>query len=235
MKNFISLKQKTGFTLVEMAVVLAIVGLMLGGLLVPISAQMDQKNYSKTQQDMSEIREALIGYGLSHGYLPCPTNSATNGAEERTGTACTNRVGFLPWAELGVPKLDNWGHLYRYSVKPTYADSATKISLSSTGDITLRTRDSTGTLVNLSNAGAIPAVVVSFGKNGVYGFSDDGVQVGNSSTTNTDEVTNGSGSTSFVSRNYTDVTTGGGEFDDLVIWISPNVYFNRMIAAGQLP
>src|SRR5689334_14380107 len=99
MKNFISLKQKTGFTLVEMAVVLAIVGLMLGGLLVPISAQMDQKNYSKTQQDMSEIREALIGYGLSHGYLPCPTNSVTNGAEERSGTACTNRVGFLPWAE----------------------------------------------------------------------------------------------------------------------------------------
>jgi prepilin-type N-terminal cleavage/methylation domain-containing protein len=236
MKNFISLKQKTGFTLVEMAVVLAIVGLMLGGLLVPISAQMDQKNYSKTQQDMGEIREALIGYGLSHGYLPCPAISFSDGAEDRKADGtCNTRAGFLPWAELGVPKLDSWGHLYRYSVRLTYADSSTKISLISSGDITLRTRDSTNNLVNLSNAGAIPAVVVSFGKNGVYGFSDDGVQVGNSSTTNTDEVTNGSGSTSFVSRNYTDVTTGGGEFDDLVIWISPNVYFNRMIAAGQLP
>ncbi|MCK7493185.1 MAG: hypothetical protein MZW92_18280 [Comamonadaceae bacterium] len=26
-----------------------------------------------------------------------------------------------------------------------------------------------------------------------------------------------------------------GEFDDIVTWLSPNVLYNRLIAAGQLP
>jgi prepilin-type N-terminal cleavage/methylation domain-containing protein len=228
-----------GFTLVELAVVLVIVGLMLVGLLVPLSAQMDQRNYSETRKSLEEIREALIGYGLSHGYLPCPTSSVSSGAEERTGSACTNRVGFLPWAELGVPKLDSWGHLYRYSVTPAFADSSTKISLSpfSSRDITIQTRDDSGNLINLSNANNIPAVVVSHGKNGTWGYMDSGTQIGDSSTHNDDEDTNGSGAgTTFVSRNFSaNTTTSYGEFDDIVIWVSPHVYLNRMVAAGQLP
>lgn len=224
-----------GFTLVEMAVVLVIIGLMFGGLLMPLSAQVDQRNYSETRQHMNDIREALIGYGLAHGYLPCPTSSTSNGAEERTGSTCTNRAGFLPWAELGVPKLDAWGHLYRYSVSPAYA-ALTKISLTTSGDITIKTRDSSGSLVNLTNSGVIPATVVSFGKNGVLGNTNDGSLISNSSTTNIDEVTNGSGTTTFVSRDFTNNTAvGGGEIDDIVIWISPSLYLNRMVSAGQLP
>src|SRR5689334_11149177 len=108
-----------GFTLVEMAVVLVILGLLLSTLLIPLSAQIDQRNYAETREQLDEIREALIGYGASHGYLPCPAVSASNGSEDRSANTCTGnkRVGFLPWAELGVPKLDSWGHLYRYSVK----------------------------------------------------------------------------------------------------------------------
>jgi prepilin-type N-terminal cleavage/methylation domain-containing protein len=228
--------KQTGFTLVEMAVVLVIVGLMLAGLLMPLSGQMDQRNYSKVRADMSDIREALIGYGLSHGYLPCPAVSASNGSEDRAGSgACNQRAGFLPWAELGVPKLDSWSHLYRYSVTPAYSNSSTKISLTSSGDITIWSRDSAGALIKVSNDPAIPAVVVSFGKNGLHGFNDDGTQISDTSATNTDEDTNGSGTTTFFSRDYTEVTTGGGEFDDVVVWVSPNVYLNRMVTAGQLP
>ena len=70
--TFSAIRPRAGFTLVEMAVVLVIVGLMLGGMLIPITAQMDQRNYSETRQRMNDIREALIGYGLAHGHLPCP-------------------------------------------------------------------------------------------------------------------------------------------------------------------
>lgn len=27
----------------------------------------------------------------------------------------------------------------------------------------------------------------------------------------------------------------GNEFDDIVVWLSPDVLYNRMVAAGQLP
>jgi prepilin-type N-terminal cleavage/methylation domain-containing protein len=230
---------KKGFTLVEMAVVLVIVGIMLGAMLVPLSAQMDQRNYSETKKSMDEIKEALIGFAMSNGHLPCPAISASNGSEDRTGNTCTlnKRVGFLPWAELGVPKLDSWGHLYRYSVTQAFADSATKISLSQPRDITIKTRANDGTQINLSNVNNIPAVVVSHGKNGTWGYMDSGTLIGDSSTHNDDEDINGSGAgTTFFSRNFSaDTTTSYGEFDDVVIWISPNVYLNRMVAAGQLP
>lgn len=230
-----------GFTLVEMAVVLVIVGLLLGGLLLPLSAQMDQRNYTETQKSLEEIKEALIGYALSHGYFPCPAKSATDGTEDRAGVTCTGgkRKGHLPWAELGVTKLDSWGHLFRYSVTLVYADSGTKIGLSplTARDITIQTRDSLGNIQNLSNANDIPAAVVSMGKNGVWGYDTDGTQVGDASATNVDEDTNGNGNgQTFVSRiPSSNTAAAGGEFDDIVTWISPNVYINRMVAAGQLP
>lgn len=237
----ISKPYSSGFTLVEMAVVLVIVGLLLGGLLVPITAQMDLRNYSDERKSMEDINAALLGYAMSNGYLPCPAISSSDGAEDRTGNTCTGnkRVGFLPWATLGLHKLDSWGHLYRYSVTLAYADSTTKITLSplTAGDITVKTRDASGNLVALTTGNLSPAVVVSMGKNGVLAYSDDGTQIANPSATNTDEVTNGTQSTSFVNRTFTENTdtTYGGEFDDVVSWISPGVYVSKMVAANQLP
>jgi len=56
-----------GFSLVELAIVLIIVALLLSSLLSPLSAQIDQRNYNETQQQISEIREALIGFAVANG------------------------------------------------------------------------------------------------------------------------------------------------------------------------
>jgi len=239
------MKQTHGFTLVEMAIVLVIFGLLLSAFLAPLSAQRDLKDYTNTQNSLEEIKESLIGYALSHGYFPCPAKSVTDGREDRSGTTCTDhgtgpiRVGALPWAELGVPQLDSWNHLYRYSVTLAYADSGAKISLSplTARDITIQTRDSAGAVQNLTNGNDIPVVIMSMGKNGVWGYANDGTQVTDVSATNVDEDTNGNGNgRTFLSRTPTSNTaTTGGEIDDIVTWISPNVYLNRMVSAGQLP
>ncbi len=34
---------------------------------------------------------------------------------------------------------------------------------------------------------------------------------------------------------HTITQPGPNEFDDLVTWISPNILYNRLIAAGRLP
>jgi len=228
-----------GFTLVEMAVVLVIFGLLLGGLWMPLAAQMNQRNYSETNQQISEIKEALIGYALTNGYLPCPAISAANGSENRAGDGtCNARVGFIPWVALGVKGTDSWNHLFRYSVTPAYARSDTSVVLSppTNRDITIRTRNSVGNLVNLSNASDIPAVVISYGKNGFFGTSPDGTALADGSATNVDEDTNGAGVTTFISRDITDNTAvNGGEFDDIVAWISPRIYLSRLVSAGHLP
>lgn len=234
-------KISPGFTLIEMAIVLVIAGFILGGLLVSLSAQIDQRDYSQTRQSMEEIRDGLIGYALSHGHLPCPAISSSNGAEDRTAGVCTagKRVGFLPWAELGVKKTDGWNNLYRYSVTPAYSNSAPTITLSppTARDITIQTRNAAGVLVNLSNANDIPAVIVSHGKNGYGSTNNDGAILADTSVNNDDEKTNNTGvGTVFVSRDYAnDKATTYGEYDDMVVWISPNVYLSKMVAVGNLP
>ncbi len=72
-----------GFSLVEMAVVLAIVGLLLAGLLLPLGAQREQRNVSATQGRLEAAREALIGFAIANGRLPCPARSSSAGAEVR--------------------------------------------------------------------------------------------------------------------------------------------------------
>ena len=238
--NMIRKLNSRGFTLVEMAVVLVIVGLLVSAFLAPLSAQRDLKDYAETQKRMEEIKESLVGYALIHGYFPCPAISASNGTEDRTGATCTGgkRAGFLPWAELGVPKLDNWNHLYRYSVTLAYTNSLAKITLSplTPADITIRTRDLLGNLVDLTNANVIPFAVSSMGRNGLGAANDDGSINPDTSATNTDEDTNAGGTTVFVSRIFSSNTTfGGGEFDDLVTWIPSGVYVSRLVQANQLP
>lgn len=235
-----------GFSLVELSVVLMIVALLLGGLLVPLGTQVEQRQYAETEKQLLEIKEALIGFAVSNRYLPCPAVSAANGAEgPRTGTppVCTPRVGFLPWVALGVKPSDSWGNLIRYSVTPAFtsSDAANLFTLDEASDatwITIQTRNSVGGAIDLSLADAIPAAVLSYGKNGYGATSDAGVaRALPSPWDNTlDEFQNANNPDLFWSRTRTEKTVEpGGQFDDMVIWISPKILFSRMVAAGRLP
>lgn len=232
-----SLRRSSGFSLVELAIVLVIVGLLLGGLLTPLSVQMEQRRLGDTQRALDETREALMGFAIRNGYLPCPAISASNGIEHRIGTACAKRSGYIPWATLGVAKLDAWGRIYRYSVTPAFANSQYMFTLGTARDITVAGRDPQGRLAALTGMGDIPAVVLSHGKNGFGAVSDAGVPVAAPTTGNTDERTNaGPAGIAFVSRVPAEnPAAAGGAFDDVVAWVSPNVLFNRMVAAGTLP
>ena len=180
--------------------------------------------------------------------MPCPAVSVANGLEDRTAGTCTTgkRSGFLPWVTLGVSKDDAWGRLYRYSVTPNFSDSTVPFTLTSASDITVRTRNNAGTLVNLTTASSVPAIVISHGKNGYGGTDEQGNVLALPPLAGPppiwpanypDENTNATGTTTFVSRTPQAPGAGGagGEFDDVVIWVPRFVLLNRMVAAGKLP
>ena len=219
-----------GFTLIEMAIVLLIITLLLSGLLVPLSTQVEQRKIAETQKSLEEIKEALIGFAIVNGRLPCPAVSANNGTENPPCPAPSDRAGFVPWVSLGVSKLDAWGHQFRYSVTPAFTNSPT---LATAGDITIRVVNSAGLSINLSN---IPVMVLSHGRNGYGAFDDQGIPHSPTPVANVDEANNATVLATFVSRPQTDnPAAAGGEFDDIVVWLSPNILFNRMVAAGKLP
>ena len=227
------------FTLVEMAIVLVIVGLLLGGMLAPLRTQLEQRRTADTGKALEEARDALAGFAARNGYLPCPAISASNGLEDRSGTRCTNerRLGFLPWATLGLQKLDAWQHIYLYSVTPAFSDSGVSFRLDTPRDITIASRDAIGALVPASAQNDIPAVVLSLGSNGYGAFSDAGVQAADMGQGNVDERANFQGDGRvFIARNQAGNTSApGGAYDDIVVWLSPNILFNRMLAAQRLP
>ncbi|MGV7207457.1 prepilin-type N-terminal cleavage/methylation domain-containing protein [Oxalobacteraceae bacterium A2-2] len=233
-----ALRQRA-FTLVEVAIVLVVVGLLIGGLLTPLQTQFEQRRASDTQRGLEEAREALFGFALRNGYLPCPAISASDGQEDRTGPGCTEgrRAGYLPWATLGVTRLDGWNRLYYYSVTPAFSNSAYLFTLRTPRDISIATRDAGGQLVAAAGVADTVAVVMSVGKNGYGGTSSQGLRLADAGSGNTDEKLNlASGGTAFITRDPSDNPAApGGPFDDMLVWISPNVLYNRMVAAQRLP
>ena len=211
-------KKVSGFSLVEMAVVLAIVALLLGGLLPTISGQIEQQRRNETRKYMDEVRDALLGYAIANKHLPCP-DKTDDGIAEATCTTAAQQVGTLPYNDLGVNNKDAYGKVLGYAVTIAFANSAVPFTLTSAGTLHVCTAAATPTTnpctANLTSNAV--AVIVSHGANWATESSPD-------ETENTD------GDTDFVSHDF--VQNG---FDDLVVWLSPNTLFNRMVTAGQLP
>lgn len=87
------LRTKNGFTLIEIAMVLVIIGLLLGGLLMPLATQVDVQRRIETEKAMEQIKEALIGFAMVNGRLPCPADPA---APTGTSTAGVERTTAPP-------------------------------------------------------------------------------------------------------------------------------------------
>lgn len=224
-----------GFTLVEMAMVLVIMGLLLGGGLTVLSTQIEQQKVKGTERQLDEVKEALIGFALVNARLPCPAVSAVNGVEKTTCTTDATASGFIPWATLGVTKLDGWNKVIRYSVTPAFS-SVTPFKLSTVATKTVQTRNATGALVVL--ASPVPAVIFSNGRRN-WGTTDAGAAIPNESigATNLDETANSTATVNFIQRTFSDGTGAafGGEYDDMVTWLSPHILFSRMVQAGKSP
>lgn len=240
-----------GFTLLEMAMVLMIIGLLLGGLLPTISGQIEQQHRNETRKLMGEVRDSLLGYVMINGRLPSPAcgtiptipgTSNNAGIELSAASAaaigCTDDKVVLPWATLGVSETDAWGRRFTYRVTDIFASSApsgasASFTLSDTGNITITGGDI---------ASNIPVVVVSHGVKGCGAYLPTGGRMQDSPPAtlpaycNTpplpdtpDQQENSNGDATFVSKTPTPT------FDDLVIWVSTNTLISRMVAAGKLP
>ena len=77
----------TGFTLIELAIAMAIIGLLLGALLVPLASFDHSRKNKATLRDMEEIKQALLGFAVSSGRLPCPDSFCSDGREDLVAPA----------------------------------------------------------------------------------------------------------------------------------------------------
>jgi len=239
-------KMYPGFTLVEMAMVLFIITLLLSGLVPTITSQIEQQRTNETRRQMSEIKDALIGFALRNGRLPCaadPTKylgQAGYGTERSPCANAADASGVLPWITLGTSETDGWGNRFSYRVTYTFADTTNgtgasctvtagiSFQLCSTGNLTIKSASPLAVPPGTTVASDIPAIIISHGKNGAGAWTKQGTQLAVGSST--DELENSNHSnTDYVSH------IPASNFDDLVEWITPNILYNRMVTAGKLP
>ena len=119
-------KNLQGFSLIEMAMVLVIVGLMMGGIMGALGPQLDNKKVRDTQERIKQASEAIMAFAIANRRLPCPASATSNGDEQFTGVAgaCSNfNDGFVPARTLGLGERglngvmqDGWGFGIRYAV-----------------------------------------------------------------------------------------------------------------------
>jgi prepilin-type N-terminal cleavage/methylation domain-containing protein len=101
-----------GFTLVEVAISMVILGLVMTGLVVALSQEIQQRKLTDTRTTLAQANEALTAFVVANARLPCPATAASNGLESTTAPGvCTTAAGFLPAVTLGLPNLDGNGLL----------------------------------------------------------------------------------------------------------------------------
>ncbi|MBI2994662.1 MAG: prepilin-type N-terminal cleavage/methylation domain-containing protein [Gammaproteobacteria bacterium] len=235
-----------GFSLVELAMVLFIISLLLGGLLVPLASQLEARQRNAALEQLDLIKEALIGFAIINGRLPCytsetdPTN-AYYGIEdtEDPGKTCNptglTSDGILPWKTLGMASgLDPWGiertaaadpwiGYWRYRVDTTFESTSPLFALTDqSGEMSIC--DSNDVLL-ISTSERPVAVIYSTGAD----------QTADGQNASYEAIL----TPSSICITPTGPTYQGGEvsgtFDDITVWLTRPLLFNRLVTAGTLP
>lgn len=228
-----------GFTLIELAIVLVLLTVLIGGLAVPLSAQIQARRIAETRRIMDDAREAVLGFAMiSNGSpstnrrLPCPDIEG-DGTESlnSAGTECAQASGFLPWVDLGVANQDAWGNRLRYAVDRDLADPGKGFATAITAaypPLSVCQTHACATTV----AGNLAFVLVSHGPNGWGARNINDTTLAAPSADDERENLD-SGDAIYVSRSATKADAAAGEFDDLLAWVSYPQLVARVCPTGS--
>ncbi len=235
------MRMHKGFSLIELAIVLVIVTILIGGLAVPLSAQIEARRIAETNKVLEEARDAIVGYAMSHRtagtsprpYLPCPNTNGDGVEDARIFNKCPKEYGFLPWVTLGVGSQDAWGNRLRYATNTDVSNDNVGISSAMRTPLPGPVWNqicSSATCTTGDIAADVPVVVLSYGPNGWGAQNVNGNTL--ASPTGADEKDNLDFNNHYVSRTPTKPGDPRGEFDDIVTWISFNVLIKRICPDG---
>ena len=218
-------RRQHGFTLAELAVVLVILALLSGSLLVPLGSRMEARDRQLTLERLRDIQQALTGFAIIHGRLPCPSTEADpthpNYGVEDALPCNLSLEGRLPWRTLAMSATDAWGQErvqadepwtghWHYRVDRAFTQPPITPAVAPADNLQIRSHDDFHVTVSDSQA---VALVFSTGAN----RSADGLNA----------------TYSAVQPKYQSGEVSAS-FDDLLIWIGRPLLIARLAQAGRL-
>lgn len=226
-------RREAGFSLIELSIVIAIVGLISVTGLNLLAGSVRATQTRTTEDRLALATEAILAFYMANNRLPCPadgdlapgdtgygTERGTPGACTITGTTSDN--GVLPWRTLGLPdqsSMDGWNRLLSYRVSLQLTANPTALLPPSPvlplvryqGEIT----------------GGIGAafVVMSHGRNGLGAWLPVGNQAAQATASN-NELENLNDDLVLIARAQT--PPAGETYDDMLVWLTPQQIVVRL-------
>lgn len=242
--------RKSGFSLLELSIVLTIVAIMVAGGLTLTTAKVSQDQIENSFTEMENIQKALQVYASEFGMLPCPAAiglASTDALYGRQATDCADatppagitrveypaasgnyvRIGGVPFYTLQIPErylADDFNNRYFYAVSESFITSATS---SSTGNI--RVVDSAGASVS----DVVAWVVFSPGKSHKGGYVAKTGSLYSACDGTAKDGENCDGDGIFTDAPYNDGTVAANFFDDLILWQTRMQLFGNIGTSGS--
>jgi prepilin-type N-terminal cleavage/methylation domain-containing protein len=237
-------KKESGFSLVELSIVIVITSLLLTSI-ITLSPQQEAEDLVKiTNQKLDRIEMAIRAHQMLKGRLPCPARRLEALTSSLLGveTDCTVlisgfnatvndvasgadyvRLGSVPVKELGLSDEDTydaWGNRITYAIIRQLATSAANYDAYTTATTRVITIiGSAGTAINAANPEQVAYVLISHGKDGLGSFNR--TYTGASSVIvacgSNNDTENCDEDTSFRAQNA-NYNGGGAYYDDIVRW-----------------
>ena len=229
------LSSNHAFTLVELAVVLLLAGLLAGALLSTKQAADTNDCYVQTKARLEVVRGAIERYAQSNDRFPMPARRNVGVEDPSYGREINGSIpaevaeldsvggaifGALPFATLSIPvenAMDCWGNKFTYAVTIDLTDTIKFRTPTTAGALTIK---STPANVFLAGAGY---AVISHGADGVgavkanYSHATDKKWCVSDATFKTEncEV----GNANIAGAEFNDGKNAGAQyFDDLVVY-----------------
>ncbi len=94
--------RQRGWSVIEMSVVLAVIGLLAWSGLGTVETGMAQRDRDQAQQQAQAWRDRLRAYALNNRRLPCPDLTGQGWEGDASGACGTAMAGWLPYRALGL-------------------------------------------------------------------------------------------------------------------------------------
>ena len=249
-ERFAIVHQPAGFSLVEMAIILVIIGILTQSIIVPLGNSLDKGRLRQTTLQLNALKQLIIGYLIVNGSLPCPIQlvaesiavGQSNSGFAHTEQNCRIQSGGVPTALLGAvgsinsvgSLLDSWGRPLRYTV--SLADHA-NAGVQNRPDWTT---PGEATAVGAADLYADLVICHAFASRACprdlkladqisFVLLSTGADYSSSGL----QQENLDGDTDFISAPVSVV--GGVEFDDVITWSSRNELVYWLLRANWLP
>jgi prepilin-type N-terminal cleavage/methylation domain-containing protein len=241
--------RQAGYSLVELAVVLLIVGIVTAGGVSMLSEDTKFNKYEQTHEEMIDIDDGLAVFLSQNDRLPCPAplTAVKGDSTYARETDCTDttppagtfriehpassgnyvRIGAAPIYDMEMPDeyvADAWYGKYLYAVSESLTSTMTS---SSTGNITVQD----GASADIQTE--VAWVVVSMGKDtmGAYAARTDNMILNCASGT-LDEENCDYNNGIFRDTTFNDGSITANYFDDIIRWETVPQLYNIQLTVG---